>query len=131
MSPKLEDKFDKAFPVLMENCQLSVGDGWAPLLWDLFTKISLNSPGVQLTQVKEKFGGLRVYVNWVNDEVYGLINEAEQRSYLICEDCGTEGNVKCEATGHLVVTLCGKCREEFSKKMARSSSGKEIGLSSR
>jgi RNA polymerase-binding transcription factor DksA len=140
MSPELQQKFNKAFPILIGNCKLSVGDGWAPLLWDLFTKISaITSNDINesfdepttLEQVKEKFGGLRVYISMTNPEIYHLINQAEKRSYEICEDCGTEENVKCGSTGRLVATLCGKCREEFSKKVARSSSGKEIGLSSR
>lgn len=45
---------------------LEVGDGWLRLLWDLFEQIEKvleehGNPEFRLTQVKEKFGTLRVY----------------------------------------------------------------------
>lgn len=39
-------------------------------------------------QVKEKFGGLRFYVNHTDDYVSGIIGLAESLSYNICETCG-------------------------------------------
>jgi hypothetical protein len=40
-------------------------------------------------QVKEKFGGLRFYVQSATDECHNYIDFAERMSYRICEDCGT------------------------------------------
>lgn len=39
-------------------------------------------------QVKEKFGGLRFYVNRGTDAIYALINMAEVLSLKTCEVCG-------------------------------------------
>ena len=45
-------------------------------------------------QVKEKFGGLRFYVDGATKEQYDYIHFAENFSYRICEDCGTTNNVR-------------------------------------
>ena len=42
-------------------------------------------------QVKEKFGGLRFYVDRATEEHYNYINFAENMSYRTCEVCGSPG----------------------------------------
>lgn len=42
-------------------------------------------------QVKEKFGGLRFYVNGAIDKHWDYIHFAESMSYRICEECGSPG----------------------------------------
>jgi len=81
---------------------------------DYITEYLLEHPmnplaGFALGQVKEKFGGLRFYVdNCVDDYLDGAIGFAEQMSFLICEICGSPG--KCRGRGWLM-TRC----EEHSK----------------
>ena len=43
------------------------------------------------SQVKEKFGGLRFYVQAATDKHYSYINFAESMSYRTCEECGAPG----------------------------------------
>ena len=43
------------------------------------------------TQVKEKFGGLRFYVDRATTEHYNYITFAESMSYRTCEKCGNPG----------------------------------------
>ena len=43
------------------------------------------------SQVKEKFGGLRFYVDRATEEHYNYINFAESMSYRTCEVCGNPG----------------------------------------
>lgn len=69
---------------------------------------------VEATQVKEKFGGLRFYINGADDEVYGMISFAEHLSYKICEDCGSTKNVS--QTKGWIRNLCSKCMKEYKKK---------------
>jgi hypothetical protein len=60
---------------------------------------------VKFDQVKEKYGGLRVYFSGGDDYVEGLVSMAEAMSYKICEVCGNQGeankggwiSVRCEA----------------------------------
>jgi hypothetical protein len=42
-------------------------------------------------QVKEKFGGLRFYVQAATKEHYNYISFAESMSYRTCEECGNPG----------------------------------------
>ena len=43
------------------------------------------------SQVKEKFGGLRFYVQAATDKHYQYITFAESMSYRTCEECGAPG----------------------------------------
>ena len=57
-------------------------------------------------QVKEKFGGLRFYVDNCDDYVRGVISMAESMSYRTCESCGNKGHRR---SGGWIRTLCDTC----------------------
>lgn len=57
-------------------------------------------------QIKEKFGELRVYMSYYNEEIEKFINEAEELSRKTCERCGAPGEQK---GGGWIVTLCDEC----------------------
>lgn len=63
------------------------------------------------TQVKEKFGTLRfyVYVDGGDEEVFRLIDAAEQESATICELCGAPGTLVMKGWGS---TRCVSCRHK-------------------
>lgn len=48
---------------------------------------------VVATQIKEKFGTLRFYVNGADDYCHGIINFAESMSACTCEVCGQLGKL--------------------------------------
>jgi hypothetical protein len=55
-------------------------------------KLDEETPKVPVAvQVKEKFGGLRFYVQAATDKHYNYINFAESMSYRTCEECGAPG----------------------------------------
>lgn len=58
---------------------------------------------VKFDQVKEKFGGLRVYFSGGDDYVWGLVGMAEAISYKTCEVCGNKGEPN---KGGWIQTLC-------------------------
>ena len=80
----------------------SIGAGWAGLIDEIFDmKEALNLTNVRIVQVKEKYAGLRVYIDLYssNDsdplhQFEKLINDAERRSLTICETCGKPGAVR-------------------------------------
>lgn len=85
----------------------SVKPGWAQLLQPLFEG---KPEGVRVVQVKEKFGGLRVYLEadpGTDPFVYQMyskqVAQAEGRSYALCELCGEPGFPR---SGGWVRTLC-------------------------
>ena len=107
MRDELADKLVKKYPTLFKNYKgdmrttcmawgICTGDGWYDLLDELCSK--LEPYGVVAAQIKEKFGGLRFYLEatpsdkW--DEIHGYIHEAERKSYKTCELCGQPGDLK-------------------------------------
>lgn len=58
-------------------------------------------------QVKEKYGGLRLYFSGGDEYVEGLVSMAEAMSYKICEVCGNKGEPN---KGGWISTLCESCR---------------------
>jgi len=87
-----------------------VGEGWRPLVEKLVDDIIAIDNTVIISQVKEKYGTLRFYIWGGNDEIYDLINKAENDSYTICENCGSKENVTTK--GGWLLTLCDKCRRK-------------------
>jgi hypothetical protein len=69
-------------------------------------------------QVKEKFGGLRFYVQAATDKHYNYINFAESMSYKICEVCGSPGE---RYTDGWHTVLC----DEHAKEQGREKSQEE------
>lgn len=45
------------------------------------------------SQLKEKFGMMRMYITTGTEEMYSLISEAEEKSGKICETCGADGEI--------------------------------------
>ena len=92
--------------------EFAVGDGWFKILFELVGGIKVNDQKkgdwiTKVTQIKEKFGGLRFYVTGTSDKNWALIRNAEQKSYGVCEETGSEVEVGTWNDGW-VRTLCRK-----------------------
>ena len=86
--------------------------GWHPLYRDLVTMLAQIDPGIVVSQAKQKFGWLRVYIQKSDPAVDLLIQAAEVRSRTICELCGEAGELRISPTGwHR--TLCDTHRTGF------------------
>ena len=104
-----------------ESCMawgIECGDGWYWLINELCKMLQWDidnneQPQIVAAQVKEKFGGLRFYINSGTDKQYAMINFAESMSYGICEICGTTENVG--QTEGWISSLCKKCAEKNEK----------------
>lgn len=110
----------------------NVGFGWRPLLENLHKELLVIRPDYQVSQVKEKWGTLRVYIqgtpirmdmiagnklysaphvesatddNW--REVQMIVSKYEKKSAEICEDCGQPGRLRNDS--FWVRTLCDDC----------------------
>jgi hypothetical protein len=112
---------------------IETGNGWYELLSSLCHRITnheeniefrikvRNKNGVEndaadlsyvpvtFDQVKEKFGGLRIYFSGGDDYVFGAVGMAEEYSYKICEVCGNAGKPN---KGGWITTLCDSCRNK-------------------
>jgi hypothetical protein len=136
MNNELENQLYEKYSILFDNrhkspaesCMafgIECGDGWYDLLsavcWQIYQreqniKNRLKYEGkdentwipVRFDQIKEKFGGLRIYYSGGDDYVRGTISMAEEMSYKICEVCGNKG--KPNKSGW-ITTLCDNCRK--------------------
>ena len=88
------------YPVILAQVttDIEVGNGWLPLIdklcqliFDTCMRETLRVPVA--TQIKEKFGSLRFYVDQADDMIYQIIDRAEDLSSYICETCGAPGKI--------------------------------------
>jgi len=104
LNAKLKELYPRMFRFIGHEARMPIrlglecGSGWYPILTDLFKDMSKYP--VVIHQVKEKFGGLRVY--WQEDgpmsekdhqAVHDLVAKAEDRCWRTCENCGAEGQL--------------------------------------
>lgn len=92
-----------------------VGEGWHQLLNDLFENMLKLGWDGDIDQVKEKFGALRIYISQSDENLYGLIEEAENQSLKICEKCGKRAKCSGWGTGWMK-TLCEEHGEMWRNK---------------
>lgn len=95
----------------LTEAKASVGAGWHRLLEAVWRRKDETSFGLKekpnfiVVQVKEKFGGLRIYVDNRHDEtIHGFLDGIEAASYTICEECGNSGFLRTDR--HWIRTLC-------------------------
>lgn len=127
MKAELDAKLCKEFPILYQQRILNeqqtcmcwgfeCGDGWFNLIYNLSNKLEAYNrtvpEGEQIyaTQVKEKFGTLRFYTNYVTEEVDSWIQEAEIKSESTCEYCGALSTPK--KINGWVSNMCELCRKD-------------------
>lgn len=130
MKNKITDEMlVKAFPNLYKNryadkmstcmcwgfeCNLN---GWGKIIWELSEKLEAEivkmkeeNPNEEFypcaSQVKEKFGSLRFYMNFTNEKMEKYINETENKSAKTCENCGKKGKIR---NNGWVVCRCTEC----------------------
>lgn len=113
MRPELDEILCKYFPLLYTNRHASImetcmawgfecGDGWFQLIYNLSAKLEAliwkfaeDNPNSEYlpcaSQVKEKYGTLRFYMDFETKEMSDLISEAENLSGKVCDVCGGPG----------------------------------------
>jgi hypothetical protein len=125
MKRELEEKLIKEFPKLFkgssmnpQQCLMVFGcecdDGWFDLIWDTCKKIRDEAikanieDHVWFSQIKEKYGALRMSVFSGSEEIWDILFEAENESMKICEVCGDTKESHCVDYGWMK-TLCHSC----------------------
>lgn len=88
-------------------CGFFPPQGWLDLVLRLHNNVKEVSPDYRIVQVKEKFGGLRYYVDNASESAHSLIREAEKESLTVCQNCGSRDASLCEHGW--VATLCSNC----------------------
>lgn len=116
MKTELVDKLDYRFKWL-NNKEVWCGDGWYKLMWDFMEELEehykLKNEDINtlcISQIKEKYGTLRIYVSNYIDGVYEIIEKYEDKSEVVCDICGEHGSLHIK--NGWVKTLCKKCAAE-------------------
>ena len=126
MKKELQNKLFVRYPELFKQKDLPMaqtcmcwgietGDGWYGLIDHMCAEImdcckQYHYEIPEFIQVKEKFGGLRVYTAYTTPEIDKIITEYEGISETVCEICGEKG-VLPESHGAWISTLCKECRK--------------------
>ncbi len=133
MNPLLEKKINQEFPDLIpKDLIFECLDGWYQIIKDVCYLIdkrernivpkgyyySSSQPEnsfaeIEINQIKEKFGGLRIYYYGGDDIVTGIVEMAERHSLSTCENCGKPA--ECKSYGQLIKTLCSNCSSILGK----------------
>ena len=111
---------DLRYPSMLFGVE--TGEGWADIIYEACEKIQESlkslSPEAQkdfhFTQIKEKFGGLRIYCSWYTDAIDQIIKEATIKASKTCEVTGEKGKVR-EINGWYTC-LCDRLYKESIKK---------------
>lgn len=106
------------FPSLCKSLSyIECLSGWYELIHRTLTKLQsmieyfdLEKVDVQITQIKEKWGYLRIYLDKNFEAADWLLHEAEQESSKTCEICGNSGCRVVEP--YNIKTLCINCKED-------------------
>lgn len=106
-----------AFSTMGYNYYYGIGKGWYRLVREVMLaidKYNFDHPDgdqVHIRYVKEKWGMLRIEVDSWPPEIGDLIQDVEERSSTICEECGKEGSTF-DYHGW-IYTLCDDCRKKL------------------
>ena len=117
------NELPKKYPSLFKNesFYFECGNGWYELI-DVMCSIierrqrrgSVPSDDIEITQIKEKFGGLRFYYSGGDDHIGGMVTMAEVWAGRTCETCGNLGKRR---DGGWVRTLCDVHEAEHQAKL--------------
>lgn len=102
------------------NLPWECGKGWWPLIEKVAAAIDAFNAAhpdstVEVTQIKQKFGGLRIYHYNAPEDIRQLIDEAIEASWRSCERCGATEGVTTNLEGYRL-TLCPECRKEIKPR---------------
>ncbi len=65
------------------------GEGWLGLIDEVYDNLPR---GIEITQVYQKYAGLRVDINPESESFEDFLADIEERSYSLCEICGKEAS---------------------------------------
>jgi hypothetical protein len=94
-----------------------VWPGWWSIILEALDAIHARAPHARVSQVKEKFGGLRIYIEVTRDEnsefidFSDILREAEYKSLGTCAVCGQPGSMR--RSPGFILTLCDEHAEFF------------------
>jgi hypothetical protein len=96
---RIAKKFANGWPRFVD-----VGDGWLSIVDELDKQLEALGIEYSYAQIKQKFGGIRIYVNTLDPRANSLIRIAEEKALVTCEICGKPGRLTTK--NFYVQTVC-------------------------
>lgn len=97
----------------------AVGQGWMKIVEPALRAMKKIDPNIRIDQIKEKFGGLRIYFAASDPILYDMlelvVNGAESKAWHTCEECG-ELAERVNDEGW-IRTICDSCMEKGKKSL--------------
>jgi hypothetical protein len=130
MSTLTREEMEEAFGAFkhVRNAHFGTDEGWDMLIYKLCCAIEShldwanhndpNSGYITVTDVKEKFGGLRFYYDDYSksvDYISGMVTLAENMSEVTCERCGKPGIFRGELPWFKTL-----CNEHFMERVTEN-----------
>jgi len=125
---EFEDHYNKACEGLEEKknallkelgiedvrCGFHIGPGWFPVVAQTLRDMKEAGWTGKLAQVKQKFTGLRIYIDDADSKLYDFIAEAEKKCFYLCEICGGKRENIHDNFGMALCKTCDdlSCKEE-------------------
>ena len=124
MDKSLQSQLRKKYPSLLRFPErtpiaergIEVLDGWYDLVDEMLERIQSHASTTRaagkrppaITQIKEKLGAIRVYLDHSGAVIRAILDNAETRSLSTCESCGKPG--KLIASHGWIRVRCYACR---------------------
>lgn len=117
------DKLRQDYPLMYGKAYDTwVDEGWHPIILaltqqiqariDWSDKIEQPIDQVKVSQIKEKFGGLRFYYDGGDEYIEGMVDMAERWASRTCEICGDRAT---KHTSGWIKTVCDKHFDEIQQ----------------
>lgn len=119
-----DDLYSKYDRIFTHSPFVDCDSGWFTIIDELSGELNeiakqYHNNTISVVQIKEKFGGLRYYVDYADGlpeeeifEIEQIIRRYENLSYKTCQRCGKDGDL-CARRAYWVSTLCHDCAESL------------------
>ena len=119
------DLYKKYSKVLNGPLYPEIADGWSSLVEDFLEEMQ-NASGcyregtVLVSDIKEKFGGMRIYVEYhlPSEDITDfekIVSKYEKLSIRTCSSCGDEQHKMHERKGYWDIVICESCYTKYFK----------------
>ena len=100
---------------ILDSKAFGVGEGWLHLIKDMIEELIALGWDKRLVQCKEKFGGLRFYVETYPEGGQEVTIKYENISHETCEKCGSDGSPR--KINSWIYTFCDEHAKEKEEEI--------------
>lgn len=115
----IENPYSPGGFVLLDYSRTAIDAGWVDLVMEAFDELIKVGWNKQLSQCKQKFGLLRIYLASQGDrdktDMMNVVAKYETKSASICEKCGVKGASR-DTNDPWISTSCKSCQQEMKAR---------------